>query len=291
MDSPCSLCVSIGGVSVKFIAPNSSRLLVNTPGFRVLPCHEEAEILVQVIPDDYPVFSFGTPPIYSAERWAFFRVEGKPVLVMEPLFADHDNSRQVAVIHSKSAVDLYVGPKHHEIKVPPTALDGLLAMQFLAFGYGAMVHACGLKIAGRGALFCGPSGVGKSTTAGLWLKQTRIPVQLLSDERIAVRRQTEGMMIHGTPWYSVGYYSTPESANLAAIFLLNQAPVTAVEPVNPLAAYKEMLPLLSWPVWDADGMAFTLEFLEALCSSVPIYRLNFTPDLSAVEAVWEQIGS
>ena len=58
----------------------------------------------------------------------------------------------------------------------------------LACGQGLEVHAVGIvDEIGRGHLFLGHSGAGKSTTARLWLEQPEI--RILSDDRIVLRRQ------------------------------------------------------------------------------------------------------
>src|SRR5215472_4348668 len=65
-------------------------------------------------------------------------------------------------------------------------LDELLMMNLLAQGRGVEVHACGVEDAdGRGYLFVGQSGAGKTTTARLWHEAGRIDV--LSDDRIILR--------------------------------------------------------------------------------------------------------
>ena len=65
-------------------------------------------------------------------------------------------------------------------------LDELLMIHRLSRGEGVEVHAVGISDEqGRGHLFLGHSGAGKSTTARLWLD--RPGVRILSDDRIILR--------------------------------------------------------------------------------------------------------
>ena len=66
-------------------------------------------------------------------------------------------------------------------------LDELLLQGLLARGRGAEIHACGIADgSGRGLLFVGQSGAGKTTMARLWEGERGITV--LSDDRIILRR-------------------------------------------------------------------------------------------------------
>src|SRR5262249_20236905 len=62
-------------------------------------------------------------------------------------------------------------------------LDELLVIHYLARERGLEVHACGVRDAdGRGYLFAGQSGAGKSTIARLWLGEPAATI--LSDDRV-----------------------------------------------------------------------------------------------------------
>ena len=79
-------------------------------------------------------------------------------------------------------------------------LDEVLMIHHLASGKGVEVHALGLvDDAGNGHLFLGHSGAGKSTSARLWQRQPG--VQILSDDRIILRRDGGQVWMHGTPWH------------------------------------------------------------------------------------------
>src|SRR5271166_6551020 len=109
-------------------------------------------------------------------------------------------------------------------------------MHRLALGEGVELHALGLADQdGSGYLFLGHSGAGKSTTARLWMRQPG--VQLLSDDRIILRQQDGVYRMYGTPWHGDAGVSSPASAPLSAIFLLEQSPQHELLPIaQPQAA-------------------------------------------------------
>jgi hypothetical protein len=163
-------------------------------------------------------------------------------------------------------------------------LDELVMMHRLALGEGVEVHALGLADQdGSGYLFLGHSGAGKSTTARLWMAEPG--VQLLSDDRIILRKHDGKFWMYGTPWHGDAGVASPGRAPLSAIFLLEQAPANELGTISQPTAAAELFARAFVPHYLESGIQFTLGFLDQLTRSVPCSILRFTPTLSAVEAV------
>src|SRR5690349_20641886 len=77
-------------------------------------------------------------------------------------------------------------------------LDEVLVNALLVHRRGVELHACGIIDRGRGLLFIGNSGHGKTTTARLWMRE---PVEVVSDDRVIVRAENGGWTMYGTPWH------------------------------------------------------------------------------------------
>lgn len=163
-------------------------------------------------------------------------------------------------------------------------LDELVMMHRLALGEGVEVHALGLADQdGSGYLFLGHSGAGKSTTARLWMDQPG--VQLLSDDRIIIRKHSDRFWMYGTPWHGDAGVASPDRAPLSAVYMLEQAPANGLSPLSQSSAAAELFARAFVPHYLKGGIQFTLNFLDQLTRSVPCSVLRFTPSPSAVEAV------
>lgn len=166
--------------------------------------------------------------------------------------------------------------------------DEVLFLARLSRGRGVLVHACGVSYRGRGILFLGTSGSGKSTTAGLW--RGREGVTILSDDRVVVRGDGDGFRIFGTPWHGDAGCESPESAPLDAVFILEQAPRNRIQEMTPSSAVAQMMVRAFPAMWDHEGLEFAVRFLTRLAERVPVRRLHFLSDASSPETVLSTLG-
>ncbi len=161
-------------------------------------------------------------------------------------------------------------------------LNELLFIGLLARGRGVEVHASGLiDSQANGRRFLGQSGAGKTTISRLW--QRSQGVRILSDDRIILRNQGGRIWMHGTPWHGEGLMALPARAHLTQICFLNHSSRNTLVPQAKAGAVACMLARAFPPFYSAEGIDFTMKFLEAVVDSVPCYELGFVPDESAVE--------
>jgi hypothetical protein len=164
-------------------------------------------------------------------------------------------------------------------------LEDLLFRHLLADRNAVLVHACGISWEGRGFLFVGSSGAGKSTAARLW---KAAGATILNDDRIVLEAAGDGTLIHPTPWSGevpdVGGGPTP----LAGLYFLRQGFPIVFEPVRPATVVSLVYAKSFPPVWDPEGITGTLRALDAVCRRVPCGWLTIPPDQRAVSWVQEQ---
>ena len=140
----------------------------------------------------------------------------------------------------------------------------------------ALFHAAVVSYEGNGYMFLGPSGTGKSTHAGLWLRYIE-GTTLVNDDNPVVR---DGV-VYGSPWSG----KTPCYRNvhypLGGIVVLSQAPYNRIQRLSGLHAYAALVASISGKRWDAriaDGLHQTE---NALASTVPVWHLECLPDEEA----------
>lgn len=182
---------------------------------------------------------------------------------------------------TRGEIVMSAGARH----LPPTdyPLDEVLLSHLLGRGRGVELHSCGvIDKSGRGHLFVGMSGAGKSTTARLWGSDA---AAIVSDDRVIVREHDGAMWMHGTPWHGEAALSMNASAPLAGVYLLTQAPRNALRELRAADAVARLFGCTFPPFHDAEAVAFTLSFLERITERVPVRELAFTRDARVVELI------
>ncbi len=194
-------------------------------------------------------------------------------------------------------------------------LDELLLIHLLAEGRGVEVHACGvLDSSGKGYLFAGQSGAGKTTMARLWQKAEGVdgpltptlspspvaavratgprgedkgegPIKVLSDDRIVLRYDAGRFWMYGTPWHGEAELSAPARAPLNGIYVLRHGLSNRLTPLRRSDTVARLV-ACSFPLfYHSSGLDFTLGFLDRLVEAVPCYELSFTPDERVIALV------
>lgn len=143
------------------------------------------------------------------------------------------------------------------------------------------LHASAVLRAGRGFLFLGRSGTGKSTHSALWMKHIA-GTELLNDDNPVLRIADDGSVrVYGSPWSGKTPCYKSEDAPVGAIVRLRQAPQNRIERLGTAAAYASVMPACSGfrpfrAVADAQH-----ETLAAVVGRVPCYQLDCLPDEAA----------
>jgi hypothetical protein len=220
------------------------------------------------------VKAFDSPPIWSLYRsseGSFFRIYDSYPDLRRTLFIPDKGGR---------ARLSFQAPDHNPFVGP--ALE-LLMITHLARRDGVILHGCGISIDGRGVVFAGESGAGKSTLSRLWAQ--REGIEIVSDDRVIVRRQKGSFYLYGTPWHGEAAFAAPGGVELSRIFFIRHGQAHAIRKLSPAGAVREMLKCSFPPLWDAGGMAAALELFHGVATAVPCAELAFVPDSSAIEFV------
>ncbi len=161
-------------------------------------------------------------------------------------------------------------------------LDELWMVNLLGQGRGAEIHGCGVVDAqGKGHLFVGQSGAGKSTMARLWERQKG--VQILSDDRIVLRKADQKLWMYGTPWHGEAGFSSRARAPLTRIYFLRQAKENKLLPQRPAQAVGQLFTCSFPPFYNPEALDFTLGFFEEIVQAVPCFELRFLQDEKVIE--------
>jgi hypothetical protein len=168
----------------------------------------------------------------------------------------------------------------------PFAVESFLRIcySFLAVeSSGLLLHSAGVIRDGKGYVFPGVSGTGKSTIATLATDRETV----LSDELVVVRKMRGGYLVYSTP-----FYGTNESVDLNANVPLKAAflPVKDSEVyarrAKPSRALAKLLSSVLFFGQEAGSNQRLMDISADIVAQIPFYDLHFRRDAS----FWECIG-
>ena len=152
--------------------------------------------------------------------------------------------------------------------------------------YTLLFHSAVVNYHGKGYMFLGKSGTGKSTHARLWLKYNE-GSELLNDDNPVVRFFKDGensyARVYGSPWSGKTPCYKNEDYPLGGFVLLAQAPFNEIKRLRGVMAYAAIVPHISGKRWEsviADGLHKTENLLAM---NVPIWHLDCLPDEGAAK--------
>ncbi|NQU17889.1 MAG: radical SAM protein [Candidatus Saganbacteria bacterium] len=217
--------------------------------------------------------------IYQKPPWAIYKKNSSWIyLCISP---NPENSIQGVVVfnrdHSKARI-------YHDSAKKPQVLEGnwpsitflpsdqIIIARLLADRQGCYFHSSGLILNGKGFLFAGYSGAGKSTIS-LMLQNH---AEILCDDRIIVKKQKKGFHIFGTWSHGDVPDISAKSIPLHAIMFLEQAQDNRlVQITDRKEIRKRLLAFLIKPLVTKDWWEKMLTLIEKISFEVPCYIMKF----------------
>ncbi len=155
----------------------------------------------------------------------------------------------------------------------------------------ALFHAAAVSLEGKGYMFLGQSGTGKSTHARLWQKNIE-GAELVNDDNPVVRIYDDGCIkVYGSPWSGKTPCYRNVSYPLGGIVKLNQASYNKIWRLGGVQSYAALVASISGKRWDkriADGLH---EPKIELAARVPVWIMACLPDKDAADICCSLITS
>lgn len=165
-------------------------------------------------------------------------------------------------------------------------LEGTLItaiMTHLSTRGGLMLHTSLVDYQGKGILFVGPSGIGKTTQAELWMKYR--DAIIINGDMALVGEKDGSFTGYGCPWHGSSPYCENRQVPLAGIIVLEQAKENTLERLHGVTMIERMMRNIFLPHWYQKGAEAAMETVDHLLSTVPVYLLKCRPDEEAVAMV------
>lgn len=149
------------------------------------------------------------------------------------------------------------------------------------------IHSSMIDYQGKGILFLGPSGIGKTTMAELWSKYRN--ALIINGDMNFVQETDECFLGWGTPWHGSSPYCENTNVPVHALIVLKQASENSIRELKNFEKVQSVSNNIIYPTWLENGMELCLETLDHLLTALPVYELSCRPDEDAVRLTEEKI--
>ncbi len=203
MENTSQFCLEVADISVQIHSADPT-LQFETQGVMkdFLAAEDQPDGQASATWSDLSQMSLGTEVFDSGALWQLHRSNGSYLYAFTSSAFGPIPYKVASFDPSFTSGEVYLHRPYFESKPAlyplEYPLDELWMVNLLGQGRGAEIHGCGVVDAqGKGHLFVGQSGAGKSTMARLW--EPRKGIQILSDDRIVLRQADQELWMYGTP--------------------------------------------------------------------------------------------
>lgn len=148
------------------------------------------------------------------------------------------------------------------------------------------LHASAVIWEGKAYLFVAPSGGGKSTQAALWESQG---AEILNGDKVILAREKDEWMAYGGPVAGSSQIYKDKHATVAAIMVIRKKKHNQLIRMSQREAFLNLYSNAVKSNWDQTFNCRLLDMIEPIAKQTPIYYLDCTPDLCAVDYVHSKL--
>jgi len=291
-----SYCLNIAGYRIKFESADDGPELVPSERFIRYLCNEtDQDIFIKIhsgqfrLPDDAEKV-FAAPyveeingiQIKKRERfWSVHKRHSDLYIRMSFPLSTGNNKAVLKFSLEQTDWDMWISGAGNETDPMEYPADGLILYYITSIYGDIMIHASGVNNAGKGYLFSGISGKGKTTMAKLWDSSG---AQVIHDDRLIIRNDGNTYRMHNTPVYR---NDAPCESKLDNLFLIDHGERNRIIPVKGAECISLVVANCIQHNWNRQIIARLLGSVSLMCTTVPVAKLFFRPDRSVIDHILE----
>jgi hypothetical protein len=178
---------------------------------------------------------------------------------------------------------IYAGPGGRrslfplEYPLAELAVSGHLSINKI----GIILHSACISWKGRGFLFPGVSGSGKSTISEIWRNEDEAKV--LTDERVIIRDCNSDLWAYGTPWHGTAEIHINTGIHVENIFFIRHGQENSVVRISTMDAVNRLITRCFPAFWQREGVEFALDYCARIARMKRCFDFQFVPDKSATD--------
>jgi hypothetical protein len=152
---------------------------------------------------------------------------------------------------------------------------------------GVVLHGAAVEHLGKGIIFTGVSGAGKSTQAHLWQKYRN--ALILNGDCPVIRLDKGKPRIYGTPWCGTSGEAINRNTELSSVVLVKQGEKSALRRLEGQSAYLAVLANVFRSNNDVSAVDLAISNLKSIVEQIQVFELTCTISEDAVKLLENEI--
>ena len=144
-------------------------------------------------------------------------------------------------------------------------------------------HSSFIQMQGKGIIFSGVSGAGKSTQAGLWVKHRG--ARIINGDKSCIALVNGEPRVYSLPVCGLSNINSNESYPLEAVLFPIKSDRNEAVRLNPGKAFEYALPHIFYDSFSSDIQIKVIQALSDIAAKVPFYALYCTLDKEATQVI------
>ena len=175
--------------------------------------------------------------------------------------------------------DLFITSDEETLDPLSYPLDGLILYYLTVMKGDIFIHGAGVNYEGKGYLFTGTSGRGKTTMARLWHEAG---ARVVHDDRLIIRNINGSYIMYNTPVYDNEF---PFQSTLNNVYIIAHGDQNETQPLQGANALTNIMANCIQHNWNHEIISGLTNALYNLSKSVGTKKLFFKPDNSIISYI------
>ena len=180
--------------------------------------------------------------------------------------------------------DKMILPDKHESYLESLSIYREIARKILDYN-AILMHASVVEKNGVAYAFSAPSGTGKSTHTGLWVKAFD-DARIINGDKPLLRLIDDTLYVYGTPWCGKEGININTKSPLKSICFISQAKENSISELDKASAVRKIFTQLLLPETESQSEKF-FDMLNVIFDKVNFYSLGCNMDIEAAHTAYE----
>jgi hypothetical protein len=157
----------------------------------------------------------------------------------------------------------------------------------LLYKGGIVLHGAAVEYNGKGFIFTGISGAGKTTQAHLWQKYRN--ALIINGDSPSIRMKDGIPYLYGTPWCGTSGESINRKAHLSAVIMVKKGDTNSIRELKGTSAFLAILANVHHSCFDKTSYDLSISNVEYMIKQIQVFELTCTISEDAVKILEKEI--